>query len=212
MILSHIDGCRRASRLGLTGLGLLLLATTSSAQAGTTADTTRGRVERELIARAEAEGVTHQRSSLNWSPPARFDQVHGTGERKCMESKTDFGPVRSGEFVVGGQLAGTYGLNPGLTRKIWWTPLYYQASMTLSVSAYSITAPGRSFTWSSSRVAFGSGQGVENREYFFPSGFTVPEAGRWLVVATANRVNWGCFIITVTEAAIGRSSRRSAAG
>jgi hypothetical protein len=196
MVLPNIDGCR-ANRLGLSCLGLLFLATTSSAQAGTTADTTRSRVERELIALAEAEGVTHQRSSLGWTL-AKFDQAPGTAERKCVESKTQSGPVRSAEFIIGGQLSGTYGLNPGLTRKIWWTPVYYQASMTLSVSAYSITTPGRSFTWSSSRVAFGSGQ-PDEREYFFPSGFTVPEAGRWLVVATANRVNWGCFIITVTD-------------
>jgi hypothetical protein len=195
MILPVSTGCR-VSCVVLSSLGSLLLATRSPAQTGTTADTaTRSRVEREMIAIAEAEGATHLRSTLGWTPPGSFANAAGTADRKCVEPRAN--PTRSGEFVIGGQIPDSpMPLRAGVTGKIWWAPLYYAPSMTLFVSAYSITNPGQSFTFTSSNVAFGATQGVSEREYFFPSGFTVPQPGRWLIVAT-NKVNWGCFILTV---------------
>jgi hypothetical protein len=110
--------------------------------------------------------------------------------------------VRSGEFVIGGQLGGAYRLNdeinaklgaPGLIRKIWWTPLHFASVMpALVVSGRKLGVPSDTLQFLSSRIAWNS-----DSEYFFPSGFRIPSAGRWLLVASSGP-NWGCFILTVT--------------
>jgi len=153
--------------------------------------------EAQLVVQAEYEGSKYGRLDLPGTLGANFrTEVNGTSDRKCVEGY-ERGPVRSGEFVIGGQLGGMLGATAGLPAKIWWAPLHFGSSMpTLVVRMRNLAAPTDTVVVSNNRIGFVKSSESGGNEYFFPSGITLPRAGRWLLVASSGP-NWGCFILRV---------------
>lgn len=152
-----------------------------------------------IIAALELEGLRWPRPA---SPPSlprshRDRHVGGNADRRCVQSVAGIA-VRSGEFVIGGE----HPLSHRRTSKIWWAPLVNAKAMHLVVRGQLLGSPADTLRFESSSVAHPVSPGqsrdeVEIDDYFFPSGFRVPGAGSWIVVATSGP-NWGCFILPAT--------------
>jgi hypothetical protein len=178
--------------------------------------------EVKMVAKAEAEGAAFPRLPQPRHVPRSFstraDPLSGTSlavlgrgastghenegaVRQCVVGH-DIGPVRSGEFVIGGNLGGAEAMTSGRIGKVWWVPLHQGAEMPpLVVRGRSLTTPSDTMRFTTSTVAeSGRDRGPlpadVPREFFFPSGITIPQAGRWLLLATSG-ANWGCFLLTV---------------
>lgn len=153
-----------------------------------------------LITAAEAAGAMHPRAERQKSVSAEWKENAwwGSEERKCVEVR-GMGPVRSGEFIIGGELGGRPAILPRVPAKIWWAPLHNGERMdSLIIVGERLSSPMQM------RLALGTvafvmspGQSIPptDREYFFPSGTVIPDWGRWLLVASSGP-NWGCFIVT----------------
>jgi hypothetical protein len=159
-----------------------------------------GTSESELVANAHAEGNIFPRAEIRREPYPDFAAVqNGSAERRCVEG-TEKGPIRSGEFVIGGQLQGSVAMPAGQPGKIWWSPLNHSMNMPpLEVRGRSLVEVADTLRFTTGRVGWPSAPGAPpvpeaEREYFFPSGITLPKPGRWLVIATSGE-NWGCFIV-----------------
>ena len=110
-------------------------------------------------------------------------------------------PVKSGEFKIGGQVSPVDPLKAGQRGKIWWAPVHYAKEMPpLVLRGRNLTTMKDTvrltFTGVATPVTPGTRTPESQRVYFFPSGTTLPTAGRWLVIATSG-ANWGCFVLTV---------------
>lgn len=173
-------------------LSYVALVTAFAAAAAQDSTATRpipnGSNEAAIVAAAEAEGQ-------------RYPDGGKMQARKCATSY-EMGPSTSGEFTIGGNLSGTMALRARQVGKIWWSPLTNSAKMPpLVVRGRDLSTLTDTVRFSSSSTAFpvgpvGTARPPESqRQYFFPSGFSVPRAGRWLVIATSGK-NWGCFILT----------------
>ncbi len=165
----------------------------------------------QIIAHAEAEGAAFRRSpgpvavpAIFASPAEFYEEFLGrdlipvrnqhTENRTCVTGH-GVGPIRSGEFVVGGQLSGRVAMIAGRPGKVWWAPLLNARNMPpLLVRGRSLAAPNDTVRFTTDNVA-SSGREPQ-RNYFFASGIMVPQPGRWLMIATSG-ANWGCFILTV---------------
>jgi hypothetical protein len=146
-----------------------------------------GTTESAIVAAAEAEG--------------RAYAAPGDTTRKCVRGWR-IGPAHSGEFTIGGDISSDFPLKAGHVGKIWWAPRYNSESMPpLVVRGRNLWTPKDTIRWTSANVAYPS-SGVfqaranQKHDYFFPSGFSLPTRGRWLVIATSGQ-NWGCFFLTV---------------
>ena len=154
--------------------------------------TPRGSGEAEIVAAAEAEGATYPHAQQVAVPEAA---------RVCVVG-SESGPATSGEFTIGGNLAGSASLRAGRAGKIWWAPRHHAADMPpLLVRGRNLTTPTDSVRFTTANIAWPVVPGAApvppgERKHFFPSGPTLPSAGRWLVIATSGS-NWGCFILTV---------------
>jgi hypothetical protein len=126
----------------------------------------------------------------------------GTAERKCVEfspnvdSKWAFHhPVsrRSGEFETGALISALKAGQPG---KVWWNPLHnpQPAKAALIVRGTRLDQP----EITSRFVSSGYGFRGHAESAFYPSRFSLPSPGRWLLLATAGN-DWGCFIVTVQD-------------
>lgn len=169
-----------------------------------------GSLESEIVAAAEREVATFP---LKAEPPRRMKKLftsadtHGTGARRCVAG-IGRGPVRSGEFVIGGELSGKdpRDTRKGVAPKIWWSPLHHGPKMELLVRGRHVGAGGE-YRFLGTTVAHSS-QGpnqqtpIEEREYFFPSGIEFLHSGKWVVVATQGS-DWGCFILTLPSPVAG---------
>ena len=160
----------------------------------------RGQSSDELIHFAELAASKHPSEHAPDSLRSSFGRdVAGSPQRKCVGA-AGTGPIRSGEFVIGGELGGRQPLLSRSRAKIWWAPLHRSLTMdSLVVHGTRLTEPGSTFRYSSGDVAYPSHQRSlpePERDYFFPTGFTIPSSGRWLIVVTSGS-NWGCFIMTV---------------
>jgi hypothetical protein len=123
----------------------------------------------------------------------------GNQDRECVEAR-GMGPVRSGDFIIGGELGDDPPIFPRVPAKIWWAPLHNSESMdSLVIVGERLSSPMQM------RLALGTiafplwpGQTIPpaRREYFYPSGTIIPDWGRWLLVASSG-ANWGCFIVTL---------------
>jgi len=166
----------------------------------------------EIIARAEAEGAAFRRVPNPGVLPTSFTslldrrtlpEILGSGAlppnkhaegRSCVVGQGS-GPNRSGEFVIGGNLGGREAMVAGRVGKVWWSPMHHARDMPpLLVRGRSLTVPSDTVRFATDQVA--SVGGRLERQYFFPSGISVPQPGRWLLIATSG-ANWGCFILTV---------------
>ena len=159
-----------------------------------------GTNEPAIVANAQAEGKGFPRAEIPRQAYPHFAAVqNGSTDRRCVEG-TETGPIRSGEFVIGGQLGGSVAMSAGRVGKIWWAPLNHSMNMPpLEVRGRSLVAFGDTLRYTTERVAWPITPGAPRppeaeREYFFPSGITLPTSGRWLVIATSGE-NWGCFIV-----------------
>jgi hypothetical protein len=168
------------------------------------------------IAEAEAEGAAFAREAAPSSLPYGFrpGNVRGTDERKCVPfpdravmSHTNAweNSRRSGEFVVGGMI--TEGLQAGVAAKVFWVPLHDPESRKAQLLVRSVRLGQPAITAQFSRSDYASSLKAERvsgetryvrdgDSIFYPSGFSLPSAGQWLLVATSAN-DWGCFIVTV---------------
>lgn len=158
-----------------------------------------------LIASAEADGATHPRAERSRPLPAEWDARSwwGSADRKCVEVRGR-GPARSGEFIIGGELGTDPPIYAGIAVKIWWAPLHNSRTMEpLSVVGERLSSPMQ-MRLTLETVAFpvqpGQRIAEADREYFYPGDTVIPDAGRWLLVASSGD-NWGCFIMNVGRGA-----------
>jgi hypothetical protein len=156
---------------------------------------------RETIADAEAEGATFPHGPPREHTSTIFArQSPGTVERKCVNGASTDMPwqpmqIRSGDFVIGGQVGAGVPLNVGRQSKVWWVPYHdpFEFPSKLLVRGARLGAPGDTIRYEQPDYAWPS-PGVKT-DSFFPSGITIPRAGRWLLIATAGD-DWGCFILS----------------
>jgi hypothetical protein len=152
-----------------------------------------GSDEKQLLWYAEDEGARY----LDGPIPATIPQqvagfAAGTDERRCVRA-TNFGPVRSGQFLIGGQLADTAAAPAGTDRKVWWMPVTNQRNMP------PLIVRGRNIDHLADTVYFSTERIAESEGFFWPTGINLPTGGRWLLIATSG-TNWGCFILTTKPA------------
>jgi hypothetical protein len=106
--------------------------------------------------------------------------------------------------VVGGEIGVLKSSEQG---KVPWDPLHNPASRNATLVVRSARLDDSTITsrFSSSDYAYPINaepgqpitQGKVDREHgFYPSGFSLPRAGRWLLTVTSAN-DWGCFIVTV---------------
>src|SRR5688500_698223 len=99
--------CRSATICASWLLMLICAGTPLGAQSATWPN------EAQLIAAVERGGALFPRAASPAPPKSIFTTVEkGSAERRCVEG-TEAGPVRSGEFVIGGQLGGTRAMTAG---------------------------------------------------------------------------------------------------
>ena len=153
------------------------------------------------IQQAEHEGAIFPRGDTQTPPPPGFDteKTIGTADRRCVEITERVSTVRgrSGEFVVSGEIGALMVAQEG---KVYWTPFHDPASAnaTLLVRGARLDHPGITSRFVSTNYAFpATAKGSVIRDHaFYPSSFSLPSPGRWLLVATSGD-DWGCFIVNV---------------
>jgi hypothetical protein len=160
-----------------------------------------GNTEAEIVSAAVRAGATFPLDLRAPSLPATYfgePATPGEAGRKCVAA-SGVGPIRSGQFVIGGGLSRPRTKDGEL--KIWWAPMHHAASMSLVVRGRMVGTSGATTEFLSSDVAWpvaGPGQTVPvaERQYFFPSGVSFSSPGTWILVATQGS-DWGCFVLNV---------------
>ncbi len=188
----------------LLGVGLVIGLAAAPDQNASPFASLSGASESEIIAAAEREAAAFPVAT---ELPRRMKTVftssetQGTAERRCV-SGSGPGPLRSGQFVIGGELSGKDPQDPRkrVAPKIWWSPLHHESKMELLVRARRVETSGE-YRFQGNTVAYGSAGPnqdvpVGQREYFFPSGIEFLHSGKWVVIATQGS-DWGCFILTM---------------
>ena len=171
----------------------------------------RGADSLTAIARAELEGKTYPRRPAPDPLPGAFHlrqseltdkgltTFGNTADRKCVNA-ADNQITRSGDFVIEVVTGMARRLSAHKQAKIWWAPLHASPTMSpLRIRGFNTSALQDTLA-ASAYTAVTAGDGSRRptrRDYFFPSGITFPQSGRWLVIA-ASDANWGCFLFTVT--------------
>ena len=150
----------------------------------------------EATSLVESEGGSFPRAEAAAEFPDYATIRLGSAERACTVVSNS-GPARSGEFIIGAQIADLRSGRPG---KVWWAPLHNSEDMELLVRGRLIDTPSDTLRWINKNVAFPVDPRAEPRkreeinDWFFPSRFILPKPGQWIVVATSG-VNWGCFVL-----------------
>jgi hypothetical protein len=152
---------------------------------------------RQTIADAEAEGATYPHGPSREHDPTSFGG-RGPAARTCTHGPTTLSTsnpwqIRSGDFVIGGQIGGARPPGVRVPSKIWWSPYHNPAEYgtTLVVRGARLGARGDTLRYEQPHYAWQ----VLKTDSFFPSGITIPRAGKWLLIATAGD-DWGCFILS----------------
>jgi hypothetical protein len=138
-----------------------------------------------------------QREGTHWTEVPRDADGHWPPRSDPDTRRVVVGTsVRSGEFVIGGQIA----TPPGRPAKAWWKPLVSTMDMTLLLRGRRLGGtPADTLRFETAEVV--APLHSETLEPYadeaaFPAGNFFPSAGTWVVVATSRR-NWGCFVISV---------------
>lgn len=156
------------------------------------------------IAEAEVEGARFAHADPAISAQSLFTGApfSGSGDRRCVHTIRDSsiprGSLRSGDFIVRAGFTGSFGLQAGKDHKVLWIPLHGAAlhGTPLVVRAVRVGHPADTVRFSFAGLARGGE--VTGPTYGYPSEVLFPNAGEWLVVATA-KDDWGCFVLDVAE-------------
>lgn len=191
----------------LLGLGLAIGIGPFGTQGTPALQYWSGSTEQQLVATVEREAASFPRDSalpLRMKKAFTSTDIAGSSERKCVAGSGS-GPLRSGEFIIGGQLSGVDSRQRirSVAPKIWWSPLHHAPKMELVVRARQVERGGGEYRFHGVTVAWGVPSAGENvpeneREYFFPSGIEFLHSGKWIIVATQGP-DWGCFILTLAS-------------
>jgi hypothetical protein len=183
-------------RKGLLLLLVILIPIGISGQA----EISNSRPYPATVRAAELEGSTFPHGEPVSSPGPGFNEkeTEGTANRICVEFPDGIGIAsrRSGEIIVGAEIGA---LNAGKEGKVWWAPLHDPASnkTTLLVRSVRLDRPEVTSRFTSTDYAFPmSGWTVIRDHGFFPSAFSLPSSGKWLLTVTSGN-DWGCFIVSV---------------
>ena len=199
---------RMSSRRIVVGtiLSFVTYAILAAQRANTTLPPLLGSAEVEIIGQAEKEGagfLADPRPPLRVPKSFQSETAAGTAERRCVVA-TGKGPVRSGEFMVGGDLTGVaraWALKK-VPPKLWWAPLHHAPTMSLVVRGKQVGSTEKGEQFKSTTVAWPvSAPGVKvpeaERDYFFPTEIRfLRDGGKWILVATQG-ADWGCFVLTI---------------
>jgi len=156
---------------------------------------------RHTVEEAEREGADYPRGATPAHRQTLFaGSPVGTAERKCVPGPTPelaVSEIRSGDFVIGGQIGGWRTATAGRQSKIWWVPYHnpFEHATKLLVRGARLGAASDTVRFTQPDWAWPSG-GLKT-DSFFPSGVTLPTTGMWLLIATAGD-DWGCFILRAT--------------
>jgi hypothetical protein len=155
---------------------------------------------RATIAEAEAEGTGFARADPALSAQSLFTgaPLGGSGDRRCVRAisgaSLPSGSLRSGDFMI--RAGFSYQFEAGKDHKILWIPLHGAAlhGTPLVLRAVRIGHPADSVRFSSAGLVHG--EEATGPTYGYPSEVLFPNAGQWLVLATA-KDDWGCFVLDV---------------
>lgn len=139
------------------------------------------------VAEAEAEGSTWpRRLEPSTQPVAEREPFASPKRAECVKGYgLGLGPVRSGDFVIGGNIESPAGL-----RKVWWTPSHPSVAFSLVVRVRRIDSPPDSARLSMSDWAVS----IPSGGFFYATGFNWPTFGHLMVIATSGP-DWGCFLL-----------------
>jgi len=141
---------------------------------------------------AEAEGERWPTASGTSTQPedSRTRLLFTPAPRVCVEAVSR-GPIRTGEFLVGGQMGGEAAVNSALrVAKVWWMPKFPIRNDSIMIRATRLGFPSDTLRF----LDAPSGSGGRAGPWFFTVPFRMLKSGRWLVVATSGP-NWGCVIL-----------------
>jgi len=144
---------------------------------------------------AEQDAETYPSAPPPQKTATKFERHYpGTEQRACV-NVNGYETVRSGEFIA--QYFDQFirqwqpNMREGLG-KIMWFPMHWDQMSGLQVRVmrrddFTVVKTAR----------FSDVAGTEDGT-FYPSGITLPRAGRWRLIATSGP-DWGCFEVTVGE-------------
>jgi len=155
------------------------------------------------IAEAEAEGTRFAHADPAIPAQSVFAGANfgGSGDRRCVRAipgaSMPSGSVRSGDFIVRAGFSPQF--EAGKDHKVLWIPLHGAAlhGTPLLVRAARMGHPADSVRFSFAGLSRGGE--VTGPTYGYPSEVLIPNAGQWLVLATA-KDDWGCFVLDVAAA------------
>jgi hypothetical protein len=157
-----------------------------------------------LVSDAEQLGASYPSAVASAERAAYFEgrladaDTVGSTERRCL-SAGGLAQAVSGEFLVLAEQLTAQWSPTRRSSKVAWVPLHHeQLEDGLLLSATLMGAPEHTYSYFerfSVRSAT-SADGLTMQSMFITSP-TPPRAGQWLIVATAQPVNWGCFLLTL---------------
>jgi hypothetical protein len=152
------------------------------------------------IAEADAEGAGFAHADPAVSAQSLFTGANfgGSGDRRCVRAISGAalpsGSLRSGDFII--RAGFSYQFEAGKDHKILWIPLHGAAlhGIPLVLRAVRIGHPADSVRFSFADLVHGGE--ATGPTYGYSSEVVFPNAGQWLVLATA-KDHWGCFVLDV---------------
>lgn len=153
---------------------------------------------------AEQLGASYPSLVASAERVAYFDErlaeanAQGSFERRCLDADGLLWAA-SGEFFGRlDALKAKWSPNRRLS-KVGWAPLHHEeleGGLLLTMTL--MGAPEHTYSYlEHSPVQSATSEGVGTGQYGFVTSPTPPRAGRWLIVATAPRANWGCYLVTL---------------
>jgi hypothetical protein len=156
------------------------------------------------VAEAEQLGGGYRSMVASAERVAYFDgrlaeaNTEGTLERRCLDAD-GLAWAASGEFIGRlDALSAKWSPDRRLS-KVGWAPLHHEElEGGLLLSATLMGAPEHTYSYFEPfPVQSATSEGVGTGQFGFITSPTPPRAGQWLIVATAQPGNWGCFLLTL---------------